>query len=58
MSVLRRAWKLVEGLLRELSDENAYARYLQRSGQIHSGQAWREFIDRRHGRKFKNAKCC
>ncbi len=52
MKILRRAWELLEGLLRELSDENAYARHLQRSGRTHSGQEWRTFIDRRHGRKF------
>jgi len=58
MKILRQGWELLQGLLRELSDENAYARYLQRSGRIHSGQEWRIFIDKRHGRKFKNAKCC
>jgi hypothetical protein len=58
MKILCRVWELLKGLLHELSDENAYARYLQRSGKTHSGQEWRAFIDRRHGRKFKNAKCC
>jgi hypothetical protein len=58
MKTLRKAWNLLQELLYELSDENAYARYLQKSGRTHSGQEWRAFIDRRHGRKFKNAKCC
>ncbi len=55
---LRQAWRLLGGFLRELSDENAYTRYLQRSGRTHSGHEWRAFIDGRHRRKFKNAKCC
>ena len=58
MKILSQAWELLQELLRELSDENAYARYLQRNRRTHSGQEWRAFIDRRHGRKFKNAKCC
>lgn len=58
MKTLYRAWELLRELLHELSDENAYARYLQSSGRTHSGREWRAFIDRRHGRKFKNAKCC
>jgi hypothetical protein len=58
MKTLRRACQLLKELLHELSDENAYARYLQRTGRIHSGSQWRAFIDHRHGRKFKNAKCC
>ncbi|MBV8706453.1 MAG: putative selenoprotein [Acidobacteriaceae bacterium] len=58
MKILRQGWELLQGFLRELSDEGAYARYLQRSGRDHSGQEWRDFIDKRHGRKFKNAKCC
>ncbi len=58
MNILRRGWKLLHALFREISDEGAYKRHLQRSGRTHSGQEWRTFIDRRHGRKFKNAKCC
>jgi hypothetical protein len=45
-------------LARELSDENAYARYLATSGRAHSAAAWQEFSDQRHRRKYQNAKCC
>lgn len=46
------------GLLRELSDENAYQRHLQLTGHVHSAAEWRTFSDRRHRRKYQNAKCC
>lgn len=58
MKKLRRILELAASFLREVSDENAYARYLQANGKTHSGQEWRDYIDRRHSRKFKNAKCC
>jgi hypothetical protein len=58
MNILRQGWKLLHELFREISDESAYTRYLQRNGRTHSGQEWRTFIDQRQGRKFKNAKCC
>jgi hypothetical protein len=50
------AWLV--GLARELSDEAAYRRYLERARCEHSSEAWRTFIDRRHRRKYQNAKCC
>jgi hypothetical protein len=46
------------GLARELSDEAAYQRYLERNHCHASADAWRTFIDRRHRRKYQNAKCC
>ncbi len=45
-------------LARELSDENAYARYLKSTSRTHSAGEWRSFIDRRHRRKYRSAKCC
>jgi hypothetical protein len=46
------------GLMRELSDEAAYKRYLEQNRRAPSREAWRMFIDRRHRRKYQNAKCC
>jgi hypothetical protein len=54
MNLLR--WILA--LARELSDEAAYQRHLERTGQPASPEAWRRFIDQRHRRKYQNAKCC
>jgi hypothetical protein len=48
----------VRTLALELSDQNAYGRYLAISGRPHSKAAWREFSDQRHRRKYQNAKCC
>lgn len=49
---------LLWSLLRELSDESAYARHLRASGRTHSLAEWKQFADRRYRRKYQNAKCC
>lgn len=56
--MLARIWNTFRGLLKELSDESAYARFLRASGQKHSPEVWRAFSDRRYRRKYQNAKCC
>jgi len=53
-----RFWKIVAGILRELGDENAYARYLAARGTASSRAEWRRFSDDRMRRKYMNAKCC
>ena len=58
MSRLREFGKLVMGLLRELSDESAYARHLAVEGRTHSGEEWRRFSDCRMREKYARAKCC
>jgi hypothetical protein len=58
MKLARQFFRFWIALARELSDENAYARYLDRTGKPHSAAAWQCFIDRRHRRKYHNAKCC
>ncbi len=55
---MKRVWALVVGLLRELSDESAYARHLAAHGRVHSGEEWRKFCDGRFGGKYSRAKCC
>jgi hypothetical protein len=45
-------------LLREIGDENAYARHLSAHGCVHSQQEWRRFCDQRFARKYQRAKCC
>ena len=54
MKVFSRIWQL----LRELSDEAAYARHLQAAGRPASPAEWKRFSDRRYRRKYSNAKCC
>lgn len=58
MKRVRQLFRLFRSFLGEISDENGYARYLASTGRAHSGREWRAYIDARHNRKFKNAKCC
>ena len=55
---LKEFWRIFIGLLRELSDESAYARHLSIHGLVHSGAEWRRFSEARMKRKYSNAKCC
>jgi len=58
MNRVKQLFRLLRSLLKEIADENGYARYLASTGKTHSGREWRAYIDARHNRKFKNAKCC
>jgi hypothetical protein len=55
---MRRAARLILALLRELADENAYARHLAAHGRAHSGEEWRRFSEERLRAKYQRAKCC
>lgn len=58
MRTLRAAGRVLLGLLRELSDQNAYARHLERHGATHSGAEWRRFSEERFRAKYSRPKCC
>jgi hypothetical protein len=55
---LRELCRLLLGVLRELADENAYARHLKAHGCQHSGEEWRRFHDAHLRAKYMRAKCC
>jgi hypothetical protein len=55
---MKRAFKLLLELLRELADENAYERHLAAHGKVHSAIEWRNFSDARLRAKYMRAKCC
>ncbi|MBL8230806.1 MAG: hypothetical protein JNL98_20095 [Bryobacterales bacterium] len=55
---MRRFFKIVIGLLRQLSDESAYERHLLAHGLQHSPQEWRRFSDHHLKAKYTRAKCC
>ena len=55
---LQTALRLLRGLLRELADENAYARHVRAHGCEHSGEEWRRFHDAHLRAKYQRAKCC
>jgi hypothetical protein len=58
MKLLRTFAAGIVDLLREISDQNAYARYLAARGVAHSGEEWRRFSDDRFRTKYRKAKCC
>lgn len=58
MTILRQLLSLVRGLARELSDEAAYQRHLERAAVPHSAAEWRKFSDARFRRKYRQGKCC
>jgi hypothetical protein len=55
---MRRILRTVMNLLREIADQNAYARHLAATGARHSGAEWRRFSDERFRAKYRKAKCC
>lgn len=55
---MKRLWRLVIELLREIGDENAYRRHLEWHGLTHSGEEWRRFSEERMRGKYARAKCC
>jgi hypothetical protein len=55
---MKRFGRLILSLLRELADENAYQRYLEKNDRVHSGEEWRKFADCRLRAKYSRAKCC
>ena len=55
---MRRLFRLVMALLRELADESAYQRHLQAHGRTHSGEEWRRFSGQRLRARYSQAKCC
>ncbi len=44
---MRNFFRLLLGLLREIGDENAYARHLKAHGREHSAAEWRRFSEER-----------
>ena len=55
---MRSLWKLVLSVLREIFDESAYARFLQRTGMKPSRAAYAQFL--REGEQMRNQRprCC
>lgn len=56
--LLAQIFKITGGLLAELTDQNAYRRYLAAHGMEPSGAAWRAFQDRCGRRKALGSRCC
>ena len=58
MTGIRSLLRIIMGILRELADENAYARHLAAHGRQASGEEWRRFSQERMRAKYSRAKCC
>ena len=58
MARIKSIWSILVGILREISDESAYQRHLDRHGSKHSGQEYRKFAECRLRQKYQQAKCC
>ncbi len=55
---MRRFWRLLWDVLREISDERAYALHLARHGVQHSPEEWRRFCDEHWPKASRRAGCC
>ncbi len=55
---MRQFLRTVLAILREIGDENAYARHLRVHGRKHSAEEWRLFSEERLRAKYQRAKCC
>lgn len=57
MKKLRQAGATFLAALREIFDESAYRRFLQRTGEAPSRASYREFLNQRHGAR-PQPRCC
>lgn len=57
MTKLRQAGATFLATLREIFDESAYRRFLQRTGQGHCRASYREFLSERQSAKPR-PRCC
>jgi hypothetical protein len=51
-------WRILLGILKEISDESAYARHLAHHRRTHSGEEWRKFCEERLRGKYQQSRCC
>jgi hypothetical protein len=55
---MRRFFRFLLELGREIGDESAYRRYLAARGVAPSSDHWRTFFEQRMREKYSRAKCC
>jgi hypothetical protein len=55
---MRKLFEILRGIVAELSDQNAYRRYLVAHGVTHSPDAWRAFQDEHWRAKSRRGRCC
>lgn len=50
--------QVISGVVAELSDQNAYHRYLLAHGTAHSPAEWRRFQDEHAAAHSRQGRCC
>lgn len=55
---MKRVFRFLLALAREIGDQNAYSRHLDAHAVAHSADEWRKFFDERMRAKYSRAKCC
>lgn len=58
MNRLKKLFELLRGTLREIFDENAYQRFLVRTGSAASVQSYRDFQRERETAMAQKPRCC
>jgi hypothetical protein len=58
MSHVRRFFNITAAALREIFDEAAYARFLERTGQLSSRAAYAGFLRERAASHERRPRCC
>jgi hypothetical protein len=56
--LIRRSFALLRAVLREIFDESAYARFLERRGVRSSREAYAEFLREGQATRERRARCC
>lgn len=58
MNPLRSFFKVLIATLREIFDENAYQRFLLRTGEVASVESYRAFLQERDEGIARKPRCC
>jgi hypothetical protein len=58
MAHLKTAFALLLATLREIFDESAYARYLERNGAVASRESYAGFLAERRATELRRVRCC
>jgi hypothetical protein len=58
VSKLRQFGRILLAIVRELSDQRAYARHLAQHHCAHSGAEWRRFTEHHLRAKYQRSRCC
>ena len=58
MATVRAAARILLETLREIFDENAYARYLAREGAVRSRESYAAFLRENENTRARRPRCC